>query len=277
MGKPDIYVITGNSSGLGFELLKLFLSQGLNVGGFSKSPVVFENPQTLNASQFWDQRVGDVTNVISVQDFFHHIEANYNIRAVVHCAAIVGPLGTIEENDSTQWEMTIRVNLLGTFNVIQNAVSVFRKQGFGNFIALSGGGATTPMPSMTAYAASKTAVVRLIESVSQEHLDTNITFNCVAPGQLPTKMIHQQLAAGKRVLGNSYYEKIQEQSNTVGNSFSKPLELIYQLSTAIRPQVNGKLISAVWDEWVQFFGDDAAPLGWDELTLRRTPRKNQND
>ena len=53
----------------------------------------------------------------------------------------------------------------------------------GKIIALSGGGSAAPRPNFSAYAASKTAVVRFIETLAEEVRDYNVQANCHGSGR----------------------------------------------------------------------------------------------
>jgi NAD(P)-dependent dehydrogenase (short-subunit alcohol dehydrogenase family) len=191
------------------------------------------------------------------------------VHGVIHCAAIIGPLGPIESNSFEDWTNAVEVNLFGTFNFIQNASSTFRSQGFGNFVALSGGGSTGPSPRMSAYGASKTAVVRLVESISEDHNNPKISFNCVAPGIMPTAMINSQIEAGEKLMGKFYLSEIQEALLNQSDAFEKPIELIYHLATADDSIFSGKIVSAIWDDWKSIISRDASELPADFFTLRR--------
>ena len=70
--------------------------------------------------------------------------------------------------------------------------------GYGKIIQLSGGGATNPLPRLSAYAASKAAIVRFAETLALEVKAFGIDVNAIAPGALNTRMLDEVLAAGPR-------------------------------------------------------------------------------
>lgn len=268
MKKPEIIIITGNSSGLGKELSRNFVARGLHIFGISKSPLKLDS-SGIQTEKTWNQRIGDVTNQGFIEDYFTEIANDHLIRGVVHCAAINGPLGPIEVNDPKAWQATIETNLIGTFNVLQQVSKIFRNQREGNFVAISGGGATSPTPRMTAYGASKIAVVRLVESVSLDHDDPKISFNCVAPGILPTKMTSSQLAAGPSLMGDEYLEKVKSKILNSDSQFDLPINLIFSLVTSRKPAMTGRLISAVWDDWHKIIEENQLHVNPNQFTLRR--------
>ena len=83
----------------------------------------------------------------------------------------------------------------------------FRAQRYGKIILLSGGGATKPMPFLSAYAASKAALVRFGETLADEVRDAGIDVNAVAPGALNTRLLDEVLEAGPAAVGQAFYEQ----------------------------------------------------------------------
>ena len=75
-------------------------------------------------------------------------------------AGVYGTKGPIDEVDWDEWSRAIDINLKGTVLQCRAVLPHFKQQKYGKIIILSGGGATKPMPNLSAYAASKAAVVR---------------------------------------------------------------------------------------------------------------------
>ncbi len=79
-----------------------------------------------------------------------------------------------------------------------------KPQRAGKIINLSGGGATNPLPGISAYAASKAAMVRFTETLALEVKEFGIDVNAVAPGALATRLTDQLLAAGPDAVGAAF-------------------------------------------------------------------------
>src|SRR5258706_16076073 len=90
------------------------------------------------------------------------------IDVVVCNAGIHGPKGSIDEIDWDEWEHAFAVNVYGSIHVCRSVLPRMKAAKVGKIIMLSGGGATKPMPNMSAYAASKAAVVRFAETLAEE-------------------------------------------------------------------------------------------------------------
>ena len=141
------------------------------------------------------------------------------------------------------------INLLGTVLCCGAILPILRARNYGKIVNLSGGGATAPMPRLSAYAASKAAVVRFTETLAVECADSRIDVNSVAPGALNTRMLEDIIAAGPDRVGDGYYHRAMQQKEDGGASLERAAELCVFLLSAESDGISGRLISAVWDPW----------------------------
>ena len=125
----------------------------------------------------------------------------------------------------------------------------FRANKRGKIINLSGGGATAPLPKLSAYAASKAALVRLTETFAHETLGCGIDINAIAPGALNTRLLDEVIEAGPEKVGKEFYERSLEQKQNGGASMQKAAELCVFLASDQSDGITGRLLSAVWDPW----------------------------
>lgn len=249
-------LITGGSIGLGFETAKLFVRNGANVIICSRNIKELEtaaaklSDEKINSSQQIRFTKADVGNISEIDSLFAF---SGTPDILVTCAGLYGPIGKIENNSWDEWEYTIRVNLLGTVYCIRKAVSLWKNENRkGKIVCLSGGGATKGMPNFSSYAASKSAVVRTVETIALENKDYGIYINAVAPGALNTRMLDQALNAGQEAAGSDTYKKLITQKENGGASIQNAAELIAYLASDMSDGITGKLISAVWDDWKEF-------------------------
>jgi 3-oxoacyl-[acyl-carrier protein] reductase len=143
----------------------------------------------------------------------------------------------------------IQINLFGSVLMCRAVLPWLKKQRSGKIIQLSGGGATNPMPNISAYAVSKAAIIRFAETIAEEVRDYNIDVNAIAPGALNTRMLDEVLAAGPEKVGQAFYEKSLKQRESGGAGLIKAAELAVFLASAASNGITGKLISAMWDDW----------------------------
>jgi 3-oxoacyl-[acyl-carrier protein] reductase len=124
-----------------------------------------------------------------------------------------------------------------------------RRQRAGKIIVVSGGGATAPLPRISAYAASKAAAVRFAETLALEVADDGIDVNSVAPGALNTRLLDQVIEAGPDVVGADFFARMLREKERGGTPLEKGAELVRFLASSASDGISGRLISAVWDDW----------------------------
>jgi 3-oxoacyl-[acyl-carrier protein] reductase len=170
--------------------------------------------------------------------------------ALVTAAGIHGDIGPFVETDFEPWAEAIEVNLYGTAFAAQAfARALIARKLPGRIVMLSGGAATKSIPNMSAYGASKTAVVRLCETLGDELKAHRIAVNAIAPGGINTALTDTVIAAGPEKAGRDLYERTLKQKAEGGVSTDVPAALAEYLVSEQAGAVTGRLIAAVWDDW----------------------------
>lgn len=90
--------------------------------------------------------------------------------------------GPVESMSSAVWDQTMQVNLRGPMLVIREAIPTLRRAGGGSIINMSSGAGFGGDAGMSAYGASKAALVQLTRSVAAQHGKEGIRANVIAPG-----------------------------------------------------------------------------------------------
>ena len=139
----------------------------------------------------------------------------------------------------------------------------------GHIIIISGGGATKPLPYLSAYAASKAAIVRFGETLAEELKERGIDVNLVAPGALNTRLLDEVLQAGPERVGQAFYDASLRQKQSGGTPLTRGADLCAYLASAASDGITGKLLSAVWDPWERLEQWRDELDGTDIYTLRR--------
>jgi 3-oxoacyl-[acyl-carrier protein] reductase len=197
------------------------------------------------------------------------------VDTLVANAGVLGPQGAADKVDWQAWSDTVAINLYGTVLCCRCFLPLLKRSTRGSVILLSGGGATKPMPFLSAYAASKAAVVRFGETLAEELHDFHIDVNMIAPGALNTRMLEEGLEAGPEGVGAAYYRTLLKQKAEGGASLERAARLCVYLASDQSAGITGKLISAVWDPWPDLDGHRQDLVNSDIYTLRRIVPKDR--
>jgi NAD(P)-dependent dehydrogenase (short-subunit alcohol dehydrogenase family) len=268
-------VITGASLGLGRALAHGFVRDGAHVFLCARNSEPLEQvAQELKADATRGQkilwRVCDVSDEEQVKELAATaLRELGGCDVLVNNAGILGPVGPLEEVSWPEWKRTLEVDLHGTVLPCRAFIPAMKRQGFGKIINLSGGGATSPRPFFSAYAAAKTAVVRMTEILAEELRPFRIDVNAVAPGAINTRLLAEGLAAGPDKMGQAAYEDMRRIAQEGGESPELAVELALFLAGPESDGISGRLISARWDEWRELAAHRDELAAGDVYTLRR--------
>lgn len=265
-------LITGTSSGLGEYLASKLVEAGNKVIGISRSPLNLNSKLSNYLDFYYSHYVCDIKDRVSLLRLIKELpeEAINTLSAVISNAGIYGPLGSLKNIESEEFIDSINVNLIGPFLLSQSLIPIIcaNKIHRPKFIQISGGGATKPMNFALGYAASKAAVVRLMESIALEYNDI-CDINSIAPGLLNTKLLDQVIDAGEEKVGKVFFENMKSEKSKGGTDMIKTFNLINFLLSDKSNGITGKLISAVWDEYESWPSRIDSIKGKDIFTLTR--------
>lgn len=272
-------LISGASQGLGAVIAKVFVKEGASVvicARDSKQLLVKQAElQSIAPAQVKVIAVSaDVSSPSEVDYLLTKIKEGLgDLDVLIANAGIYGPKGCFESNSWDEWSRTIDINLKGSVLQCRAVVPLFKNKKQGKIILISGGGATKPMPNLSAYATSKAGLVRFSETLAKELLPFKIDVNAISPGALNTRMLEEILMTGPEVVGEKFYQQAVQQRKAGGDPIELAAELCLYLATT--DGITGKLISAVWDPWQHLHEDYADITDTDIYTLRRILPKHQ--
>ena len=272
-------LITGASQGLGKVIAEHFLREGANVTLCARSEADLLATRDELAKKFSSQKVVaktcDVSNEAQVNalvDFA--VRELGSVTALVLNAGVYGPMGSTESVSLDEWRRAMDINLYGVLLPCRAVIPHLKKAGRGKIVVLSGGGATNPLPNISSYAASKAAVVRLMETLAEELKSFHVDVNAIAPGALATRLVDEVLAAGPEKVGAAFYEKNKQWKEKGATPPELGANLAVYLASAQSDGITGKLISAQWDPWEKRH-EYNADLNGDIYALRRIVPKDR--
>ncbi len=272
--KNKVVVITGGSGDIGKVVAKTFLQEGATVLIAARDEDDLERAKSelSEVSQEISTCKCDISNSSDVKNLVKAaIERYGRIDVLINAAGTYGPIGPSDKVDLKAWKQTFDVNLFGTFDMIQQVVPHMTSLGKGKIVNFSGGG-DGPLRNIAGYNVSKSAVVRLGETLAAEFQErgVNVDINAIAPGAVITKLFKKGLAAGKEALGETTYASKTKQMEEGGVSPQLAADLCVFLASDASDGLTGKFLSAVWDKWREYTPAKIEELmKGDALTVRR--------
>jgi 3-oxoacyl-[acyl-carrier protein] reductase len=261
-------LITGAGRGIGKRLALGFARQGARIALVSRSKA------ELDLAHIEIEQAGgnalriraDVTDPEQLMLAVDRVRVVFGnpVDILICAAAVIGPLSSFVHTSAKVWMDALQINLVGTVNSCRAVLPYMIERRVGKIIALVCGGDEAPKLHFSAYATSKTAVIRFIESLACEVLDHNVQVNCFDPGPAYTSMTDEIIRAENK-LEQRVVSAARETRRTGGVSPDLQLEHVMFLASQESNHVTGKLIH-VTDDWKKL---KHATLRPDAYTLRR--------
>lgn len=268
-------LITGGSQGLGQAIAEAYVREGAHVVICARDETTLNQARDqLRSIAGPQQKVAahacDVSSESQVTELVAFAERELgSIDILVNNAGVYGPMGPTETVSLEEWRRAIDINLFGVLLPCRAVIPHFKANKRGKIVVLSGGGATNPLPNISSYAASKAAVVRLMETLAEELRAFNVDVNAIAPGALATRLVDEVLAAGPEKVGRAFYEKNLKWKAEGATPLSLGANLAVYLGSSESDGITGKLISAQWDPWATLHDHRDDLVASDIYCLRR--------
>lgn len=260
-------LITGAGRGIGKRLAIGFASAGARVGLLARSPAELDlaKLEIEHAGGIALRIRADVRDLEQMTAAVERMQVVFGgVHALVAAAAIQGPIGPFHECKMKPWIETIETNIVGVMNAMRAVLPGMVERRSGKIIVLAGGGASYGRPNFSAYAGSKAALARIVESVAEEVRDHNVQINCMLPGGAYTSMTDEILQAGE-LAGAREIEESHKVRITGGIPAEKQIQLALFLASETSNHITGKLIH-VTDDWKKLEHEN---MKQEAYTLRR--------
>jgi len=244
-----VCIITGAGRGIGETIAVEFARQGAALVLCSRTRGEVERvaARTGAASSTAIALRVDVSEFEQVSTMIAEAISRFGrIDVLVNNAGVYGPIGPLWKNDLALWKDTIATNLFGAVHCVRAVIPHMILSHRGKIINMAGGGECA-FPRFSAYACSKSAIVRLTETLAEELKEYNIQVNAIAPGPVNTRLLDQVLAA--REEAGIHYDKALRQKDSGGVPPEQAARLAAYLASDDSNRLTGRLLSAVWDEW----------------------------
>lgn len=251
-------IITGASRGFGLILAEQFIKNGANILICARDKEALEKAKLnltkhLSTNQRLLIKITDVSKKGQIKSLIDYASSEFGkFDILVNNAGIHGPYGTIDEVDLDEWQDALNMNIMSMVYTTHYATKYFKNQNYGKIINLAGGGSNAPLPTVSSYAAAKSAITRLTENFAVELKKFNIFINAINPGTLSTDMNHGLIEKGKEKIDCLVYERLVSSVKKGGDCATRAAELAIYLASSESDHITGKLFNAVWDNWREF-------------------------
>ena len=267
----QVAVITGAGRGIGRAIALSYAREGANLTLAARSQPGLDEALAA-ATEIGADAIAvstDITSQTSVQHMVRStVERFGRIDVLVNNAGISGPIGPLQENDIDDWVDTINVNLTGTFLVCRAVIPVMLEQGGGRIINLAGAGVANAWSNMSAYCASKVAVVRMTEVLAQELEGKGISVNALGPGSVHTSMWEKMTEQAAEAGADFIHELGQRVLSGGGAPIDDCAELAVWLASGESGSLTGRIISAAADDFRSLEPRIEEIMAGDAYTLR---------
>ncbi|MRI01704.1 SDR family NAD(P)-dependent oxidoreductase [Kriegella sp. EG-1] len=181
-------IITGTSRGIGFELARLFATNGHKVLALSRNtaPIDKLNHKNITAFSF---DLSSVKDIQILQDFLATKWSAVDILINNAGKLLNKPF---LETTSKEFESVYKVNVYGVADITRIVIPKMPKNGHVVTISSMGGvQGSMKFPGLSAYSSSKGAVITLTELWAEEFKETGPSFNALALGAVQTEMLEK--------------------------------------------------------------------------------------
>ncbi|HEV8389552.1 MAG TPA: SDR family oxidoreductase [Dongiaceae bacterium] len=190
-----VAIVTGASSGIGRATAKLFAQEGAKVVvGARREAELAELVREIKADGGEAIALaGDVQSETYAQDLVAAAVKTFGrLDIAFNNAGTIGPAGPTTEIAEKDWTSALAVNLTSAFLGAKHQIPAMIKQGGGSIIFTSTFvGYTVAFPGVAAYAASKSGLIGLTQSLASEYGPQGIRVNAILPGAVDTPMYQQ--------------------------------------------------------------------------------------
>lgn len=176
-----VIMITGASTGIGRETVRLFQAKNWKVAATMRTPEKAEDLQRIADVECIKLDVTDIesikTAVVETLDRFGQIDAVVN-------NAGYGVVGPFEATTLEQVDRQFQTNVMGLMNVCREIIPYFRERRKGCIANIASVGGRITFPLYSVYHATKWAVEGFSESLQHELEEFNIRVKIIEPGPI---------------------------------------------------------------------------------------------
>ncbi len=183
-------IVTGGASGIGLAISRRLATAGATVAIADMNIQAAEEAAAAIPGAFAVQmNVADWDSVTAARDAV--LARTGRIHILVNNAGVAGKAAPLWEQDYSEWQKCIRVNMDGVWNGCKAVIGHMREHQYGRIVSIASVAGKDGNPNMTAYSATKAAVIGFTKSLGKEVATEGICVNAVAPAVVRTAILEQ--------------------------------------------------------------------------------------
>lgn len=238
----QVAIVTGGGRGIGRSIALALASTGATVAVLARS--ASELAETVGLIEKAGGRVrafpADVTDAIAIRSSLEKIESALGPTDIlVNNAATVRPLGPFHEADIEEWWRTMEINLRGPVLCTHSVLAGMASRHRGRIINIIT--SAVPLPYLSAYVTSKTALLRFTETLAPEVAAEGVSLFAVAPGTVRTAMSEYSLQSPEGQKWIPWFRRIFDEGLNV--PAEQPANLVVKLACGGFDVLSGKLLA----------------------------------
>ncbi len=182
----QVAVVTGAGQGIGEAIAQRLSKAGARVYIADIDPNLAAS--TAQSIPNAEPLPLDITSSAAVQAAF---DKAGRIDILVNNAGLAGKAAPLWEQTDEDWQKIIAVNIMGVVNTTRAVIPGMRHRKYGRIVNIASIAGKEGNPNMTAYSATKAAVIGFTKSAAKEVATEGICINCVTPAVIRTKILDQ--------------------------------------------------------------------------------------
>lgn len=238
-------IVTGATGVLGRAIVDLYIKKGANLVLVDKDQEALNNLQESYKSTNKILAVNsDVSCADSVKSYVNKTLNKFNrIDFLINNAGVEGKLADLHEISEECYQYVMDVNVRGVFNNMKYVLPFMKKRNSGAIINIASDAGNYASPGLSAYVASKHAVIGLTKSAAIEYGAWNVRTNSVCPGSIDSRMMDSiQKMYSESSTFNDSMKPVDYKGRIPMNRFGKPeeiAELVCFLTSSQASFING--------------------------------------
>ncbi len=245
--EQEVVLITGTSSGIGFETALLLAQKGY---------FVYATMRDLNKAEPLEREIQrlrlpitilplDVTKEITIKRAVNNIDKKHG--RIDYCInnAGFGLFGPIEESTEEEIFALLDVNVFGVHRVTRAVLPIMRRNRMGRIINISSIAGRVGIPMNGIYHASKAALEAITESLRYEIKQFGLSATCIEPGAIATNFSSSMASTAATLksdspyyaLYNTVYKNLNKRSARYSAHAEVVAEVIYHAMTVAKPKL----------------------------------------